>query len=105
VMAGGPGTPTLDALRAHPVPVVSFTFGVASRDDLAVLRATGALLVQTVTTVDEAKAAADAGGDTLAIQAAAAGGQCGTSSPRRGRSPAPRSTTSSPRSGARWTCR
>lgn len=73
----------LDVLRAHPVPVVSFTFGIPSRDDLAVLRATGALLVQTVTTVDEAKAAADAGVDALAVQAAAAGGHSGTLTPTR----------------------
>ena len=41
----------LDVLRAHPVPVVSFTFGLPGRDDLALLRRTGALLVQTVTSV------------------------------------------------------
>ncbi|MFD1932312.1 nitronate monooxygenase [Nonomuraea mangrovi] len=73
----------LDVLRAHPVPVVSFTFGIPSRDDLAVLRATGALLVQTVTTVAEAEAAADAGVDALAVQAAAAGGHSGTFTPTR----------------------
>lgn len=73
----------LDVLRAHPVPVVSFTFGIPSRDDLAILRTTAALLVQTVTTVDEAKAAADAGVDALAVQAAAAGGHSGTFTPTR----------------------
>jgi nitronate monooxygenase len=73
----------LDVLRAHPVPVVSFTFGIPSRDDLAVLRTTGALLVQTVTTVDEAKAAADAGVHALAVQSAAAGGHSGTLTPTR----------------------
>jgi NAD(P)H-dependent flavin oxidoreductase YrpB (nitropropane dioxygenase family) len=73
----------LDVLRAHPVAVVSFTFGIPSRTDLAVLRRTGALLVQTVTTVEEAKAAADAGVDALVVQAAAAGGHSGTFTPTR----------------------
>jgi NAD(P)H-dependent flavin oxidoreductase YrpB (nitropropane dioxygenase family) len=73
----------LDVLRANPVPVVSFTFGIPSRDDLAVLRTTGALLVQTITTIDEAKAAADAGVDALAVQSAAAGGHSGTFTPTR----------------------
>jgi hypothetical protein len=61
----------LDVLRAHPVPVVSFTFGIPGHDDLAALRATGAALVQTVTTPDEARQAAEAGVDALAVQAAA----------------------------------
>jgi nitronate monooxygenase len=73
----------LDVLRANPVPVVSFTFGIPSRDDLAVLRTTGALLVQTITTIDEAKAAAAAGVDALAVQSAAAGGHSGTLTPTR----------------------
>ena len=73
----------LEVLRAHPAPVVSFTFGIPSREDLAVLRATGAVLVQTVTTVEEAKAAADAGLDALVVQGAAAGGHSGTFTPTR----------------------
>jgi nitronate monooxygenase len=73
----------LDVLRAHPVPVVSFTFGLPGRGDLALLRGTGALLVQTVTSAAEAKAAADAGLDALVVQAAAAGGHSGTFTPMR----------------------
>ncbi|GAA1359356.1 nitronate monooxygenase [Catellatospora chokoriensis] len=73
----------LDVLRADPVPLISFTFGIPSRDDLAALRATGALLVQTVTGVDEAMAAAEAGLDALAVQAPAAGGHSGTLTPTR----------------------
>ncbi len=73
----------LDVLVAHPVPVVSFTFGLPSRADLALLRGTGALLVQTVTNADEARAAAEAGVDALAVQAAAAGGHSGTFTPDR----------------------
>jgi NAD(P)H-dependent flavin oxidoreductase YrpB (nitropropane dioxygenase family) len=73
----------IDVLRAHPVRVVSFTFGIPDRRDLAVLRSTGALLVQTVTGVEEARAAAEAGIDALAVQAAAAGGHSATLTPRR----------------------
>jgi NAD(P)H-dependent flavin oxidoreductase YrpB (nitropropane dioxygenase family) len=73
----------LDVLRAHPVPVVSFTFGLPGRDDLAVLRSTGALLVQTVTSRAEAEAARQAGLDALVVQAAAAGGHSGTFTPAK----------------------
>ncbi|GAA1412074.1 nitronate monooxygenase [Catellatospora coxensis] len=71
----------LDLLRARPVPVISLTFGIPGPADLAALRATGALLVQTVTSLDEAKAAAAAGVDALAVQAATAGGHYGTFTP------------------------
>ncbi len=73
----------LDVLRAQPVPLISFTFGIPSPADLAALRATGALLVQSVTTVDEARAAAEAGVDALAVQSSAAGGHSATLDPRR----------------------
>src|SRR6185312_9344561 len=64
----------IDVLRAHPVGVVSFTFGIPPAADLAALRATGAVLVQTVTSAAEARAAAEAGLDALVVQSAAAGG-------------------------------
>jgi NAD(P)H-dependent flavin oxidoreductase YrpB (nitropropane dioxygenase family) len=73
----------LDVLRAQPAPLVSFTFGIPGADVLASLRATGALLVQTVTNAVEAKAAADAGVDALAVQAVSAGGHSGTLTPTR----------------------
>ena len=73
----------LDVLRAHPVPIVSFTFGLPGRSDLALLRSTGALLMQTVTSAAEAKAAAEAGVDALAVQAPVAGGHSGTFTPTR----------------------
>lgn len=73
----------LDVLRAQPVPAISFTFGLPDRADLALLKKTGALLIQTVTTVDEAVAAAAAGVDALAVQASAAGGHYGTFTPRQ----------------------
>ena len=72
----------IDVLRAHPVGVVSFTFGIPPAADLAALRATGAVLVQTVTSAAEARAAAEAGLDALVVQSAAAGGHSGTLTPR-----------------------
>ena len=71
----------IDVLRAHPVPVISFTFGIPAARELAALRATGALLVQTVTSAAEAAAAAAAGVDALAVQASAAGGHSATLTP------------------------
>jgi NAD(P)H-dependent flavin oxidoreductase YrpB (nitropropane dioxygenase family) len=72
----------IDVLRAHPVPAVSFTFGIPPAADLAALRATGAVLVQTVTSAAEARAAAEAGMDALVVQSATAGGHSGTLTPR-----------------------
>ncbi|MEV0460820.1 nitronate monooxygenase, partial [Catellatospora methionotrophica] len=73
----------LDLLRQRRVPLISLAFGIPAPADLAALRATGALLLQTVTNVDEAKAAAEAGVDALAVQGAAAGGHYGTFTPTR----------------------
>jgi nitronate monooxygenase len=73
----------LDVLRAHPAPVLSFTFGLPDGDDLALLRSTGALLAATVTSPAEAQAARQAGLDALVVQAAAAGGHSGTFTPAR----------------------
>lgn len=70
-------------LLEHPVPMVSFTFGIPSRDVIAALRRADTVVVQTVTTPDEAALAHEAGVDMLAVQAAAAGGHSGTLSPRQ----------------------
>ena len=72
----------IDVLRAQPVAVVSFTFGIPPAADLATLRATGAVLVQTVTSPAEARAAAEAGMDAVVVQSAAAGGHSGALTPR-----------------------
>ena len=72
----------IEVLRSHPVPVISFTFGIPAASELAALRATGALLIQTVTSAGEAAAAAEAGFDALAVQASAAGGHSATLTPR-----------------------
>jgi nitronate monooxygenase len=74
-------TEKVELLLGQPVPVVGFTFG---RPDPAVFRAfrqAGTLTVQTVTSPEEARAAAAAGADLLAVQASAAGGHSGTWTP------------------------
>ncbi|MEV4534268.1 nitronate monooxygenase [Asanoa sp. NPDC049518] len=73
----------LEVLQQWPAPLVSFTFGLPPAPDLALLRATGAVLAQTVTSVTEARAAAAAGLDVLVVQAAAGGGHSGTFTPER----------------------
>ena len=73
----------VDVLRLHPVPVVSFTFGIPAARDVAALRATGALLIQSVTSAAEASGAAEAGMDALVVQASAAGAHSATLSPHR----------------------
>ncbi|SEK49632.1 nitronate monooxygenase [Streptacidiphilus jiangxiensis] len=71
----------IDVLRAAPVPVVSFTFGVPRPAVVAALRGTGTFVLQTVTSAAEARVAADAGVDGLVVQASAAGGHSGTLTP------------------------
>lgn len=73
----------IDILVADPVPVVSFTFGIPDAVALAALRRAGSVLVQTVTSATEARQAAAAGVDALAVQAAAAGGHSATLTPDR----------------------
>jgi nitronate monooxygenase len=76
-------------LLDDPVPMVSFTFGIPPRSVIAKLQQAKSVVVQTVTTHDEASKAHDAGVDMLAVQAAAAGGHSGTLSPRRPLTPVP----------------
>jgi nitronate monooxygenase len=71
----------VDLLTDAPVPVVSFTFGVPERAVLDALHAAGTVLVQTVTSADEARLAEAAGVDALAVQSSAAGGHWGTFTP------------------------
>lgn len=71
----------LQMLIDDPVPVLSFTFAIPSRAEIAALRVTGTLLVQTVTSPGEAQAAAEAGFGALAVQSSAAGGHWGTLTP------------------------
>lgn len=73
----------IDLLLSDPVPIVSFTFGLPDASVIRALRGAGTLVVQTVTSPVEARAAQDAGVDVLAVQAAAAGGHSGTFTPQR----------------------
>ncbi|MGZ4529132.1 MAG: NAD(P)H-dependent flavin oxidoreductase [Mycobacterium sp.] len=72
-----------------PVPMVSFTFGIPPRRVIAGLQKAKSVVVQTVTTPEEAAQARDAGVDMLAVQAVAAGGHSGTLSPRKPLTPVP----------------
>lgn len=71
-------TDKIDLLRNDPVPVVSFTFAIPDVEVIRALQRAGSLVVQTVTSAQEAALAAEAGVDVLAVQACAAGGHSGT---------------------------
>ncbi|HEY7279541.1 MAG TPA: nitronate monooxygenase [Trebonia sp.] len=73
----------LDLLRHDPVPVVSFTFGIPPHQVIAELKSHGSVVAQTVTNAAEARAAADAGVDMLAVQGWAAGAHSATLTPSR----------------------
>jgi NAD(P)H-dependent flavin oxidoreductase YrpB (nitropropane dioxygenase family) len=73
----------IDLLLADPVPLASFTFGIPEPSVIAALRAAGTIVTQTVTSAEEARRAAEAGVDALALQSAAAGGHSGTLTPDR----------------------
>ena len=69
----------LDVLRdSEPVPVVSFVFGCPPLCEARSLQAHGSEVWVTVTSVGEARAAAEAGADALVLQGAEAGGHRGT---------------------------
>ena len=67
-------------LTAAPVAVVSFTFGIPGEDVIAALRADGAEVWVTVTSLDDARRAAAAGADLLVVQGYEAGGHRGGTS-------------------------
>ncbi|MER5781391.1 nitronate monooxygenase [Streptomyces mobaraensis] len=68
----------LAILLDDPVPVVSFTFGCPSAEDLAALAAAGTVTAVTVTSVAEARTAWEAGAAALCVQGVEAGGHQGT---------------------------
>jgi nitronate monooxygenase len=74
-------------LIANPVPVVSLTFGLPPRRDIAALRASGTRVLATITTVAEARGAAAAGVDGLVAQGTDAGGHSATHDPARALEP------------------
>jgi nitronate monooxygenase len=71
----------LALLAGERVPVVSFTFGCPDADVVGSIRSAGSAAWVTVTTPDEARAAAEAGADALVVQGAEAGGHRGSSDP------------------------
>jgi len=73
----------VELLLASPAPIVSLTFGLPDRGDIAALRRAGSTVLATVTTPQEATAAAEAGIDGLVVQGPAAGGHSGTFDPGR----------------------
>lgn len=78
-----------DLVLASAVPWVSFTFGIPDRAVVTALRRSGTTVLQTVTSADEARQAAEAGVDALIVQGAAAGGHSATLTPGRPLSPTP----------------
>jgi nitronate monooxygenase len=79
----------LEVLLSVPVPVVSVTFGLPKRAEVMALQRAGSQVLVTVTTVDEALAAAEIGPDGLIAQGTEAGGHNGTHDPRRAITPMP----------------
>ncbi|WP_026414055.1 nitronate monooxygenase [Actinomadura oligospora] len=65
-------------LLADPPEFVSFTFGCPGRDVVRAFRREDVITVVTVTTVDEAREAVDAGVDALCVQGAEAGAHRGS---------------------------
>jgi len=64
----------IDSLLADPVELVSFTFGLPGADVVRALQGKGSAVLVTVTTVAEARRAADQGVDALVVQHSSAGG-------------------------------
>jgi nitronate monooxygenase len=73
----------IDLLLTAPVPLVSFTFAIPQTVVIEALRKAGTVVIQTVTSSEEARLAAAAGTDLLAVQGFRAGGHSGTFTPQR----------------------
>ncbi|MFI2432114.1 nitronate monooxygenase [Streptomyces sp. NPDC018693] len=68
----------LAVLLDNPVPVVSFHFGVPSRDVIDSLHRAGTFTLVTATTAEEARAVERSGADAVIVQGGEAGGHQGT---------------------------
>lgn len=68
----------LDHLATHPVPLVSFTFGLPSPDDVARLRSAGTVVVLNATDEAEVRAALVLDPDAIVVQGTEAGGHRAT---------------------------
>ncbi|MFF1828758.1 nitronate monooxygenase [Paenarthrobacter sp. NPDC058040] len=64
----------MDALLADPVEFVSFAFGLPGTAVVKALQKAGTAVISSVTSVDEARAAAEEGPDAIAVQHRTAGG-------------------------------
>jgi NAD(P)H-dependent flavin oxidoreductase YrpB (nitropropane dioxygenase family) len=71
----------VDVLLDAGPPWVSFTFGLPEPSGAKALRRNGSVLLQTVTSPDEARLAVEAGADAVVAQASTAGGHWGTFTP------------------------
>lgn len=67
----------LAVLLDNPVPVVSFTFGILSKEQLNALHAVGSLVVGTANSTDEVQAWQAIGADAVVVQGIEAGGHQG----------------------------
>ncbi|HVV09334.1 NAD(P)H-dependent flavin oxidoreductase [Amycolatopsis sp.] len=67
----------LDLVVAQRIPLVSFTFGLPSAEDVRRLHRAGSTVIATVTGPEEAVRAAEAGADALCVQGFEAGGHRG----------------------------
>ena len=72
---------TLAVLLAERPPIVSFHFGVPSRDRIEALRAAGIVLLATATSLEEGEVIAAAGIDAVVAQGYEAGGHRGVFDP------------------------
>jgi NAD(P)H-dependent flavin oxidoreductase YrpB (nitropropane dioxygenase family) len=79
----------VEVLLAETVAVVSCTFALPPPAALAALQRAGTLVLQTVTSVAEARRSAEAGVDGLVVQSAEAGGHWGTFTPDQPGPPLP----------------
>lgn len=67
----------LQVLYDNPVPIVSFTFGIASRDQVKRLQQLGTLVIGTANHPKEAQAWEQVGADAVCVQGVEAGGHRG----------------------------
>lgn len=74
-------------LTMHPVPLVSFTFGLPPADTIPTLHEQGTQVLITVTTPEEAIVATEHDADGLIVQGPAAGGHSATFDPTRAPQP------------------
>lgn len=77
----------LEMLTHSPVPVVSFTFALPAAEQVAALHAVRTTVLASVTSPEEARAAAELGVDGLVVQGPDAGGHSATHDPSRTPSP------------------